>query len=120
MEDKRIEAMKNWPKLNSGRDIQVFLGFANFYQCFIQGFGKIARPLILMLQTTGPSKNLSLLMDVAKHNKVGTVGGGDDHKDEMVKRSLFKNLNRATGYLTPKARLAFATLKKAFTKALIL
>ena len=28
----------------------MFLGFANFYQQFIQGFSRIAAPLILMLK----------------------------------------------------------------------
>ena len=31
IEDKKIEAVKNWPKLKSVQDIKVFLGFANFY-----------------------------------------------------------------------------------------
>ena len=31
MEDKQIEVVKNWPELKSMRDIQVFLGIANFY-----------------------------------------------------------------------------------------
>ena len=31
MKDKQIEAVKNWPELTSIRDIQVFIGFANFY-----------------------------------------------------------------------------------------
>ena len=31
MKDERIEAVRNWPKLKSVREIQVFLGFANFY-----------------------------------------------------------------------------------------
>ena len=35
IEDKQIEAVKNWPELKSMRDIQVFLSFANFYQRFI-------------------------------------------------------------------------------------
>ena len=35
MEEKQIEAVKNWPKPKLIRDIQVFLGFANFYQRFI-------------------------------------------------------------------------------------
>ena len=35
MEDKRIEAVKNWPEPKSVRDIQVFIGFANFYRRFI-------------------------------------------------------------------------------------
>ena len=35
MEEERIDAVKNWPKPKSVRDIQVFLGFANFYCRFI-------------------------------------------------------------------------------------
>ena len=31
MEDKQIKAVSNWPKPKSVRDIQVFIGFANFY-----------------------------------------------------------------------------------------
>ena len=57
---------------------------------------------------------------MAEHDKVDTVGGRGDYKDKMVEKSLSKNLNRATGYLAPKARLAFIKLRKAFTKALIL
>ena len=34
-EEERIEAVKNWPEPKLMRDIQVFLGFANFYWCFI-------------------------------------------------------------------------------------
>lgn len=34
------------------RDIQVFLGFGNFYRQFIQGFSKIAAPLTSMLRIT--------------------------------------------------------------------
>ena len=53
--------------------------------------------------------------------EVGRVGDGDC-KNETVKISPLtsKNLNGATGYLIPKARLAFTQLKKAFTKAPIL
>ena len=48
--------------------------------------------------------------------------GSRDCEDETVKRSLLtsKNLKEATSYLTPKARLAFTQLRKAFTKAPIL
>lgn len=31
MEDKQIETVKDWREPQSVRDIQVFLGFANFY-----------------------------------------------------------------------------------------
>ena len=35
IEDERIKELKNWPEPKSVYDIQVFLGFANFYQRFI-------------------------------------------------------------------------------------
>ena len=35
MEAERIEVIKDWPELKLVRDIQVFLGFANFYWRFI-------------------------------------------------------------------------------------
>ena len=63
MEAERIEVIKDWPEPKSVRDIQVFLGFANFYRRFIQGFNRIAAPLTSMLKTTGspdepaPSRN---------------------------------------------------------------
>ena len=31
MEAKKIEVVKDWPELKSVCNIQVFLGFANFY-----------------------------------------------------------------------------------------
>ena len=52
MEEERIEAVKAWLEPKSIRDIQVFLGFINFYQRFIQGFSKIVAPLTSMLKTT--------------------------------------------------------------------
>ena len=60
MEAERIEVVKDWPEPKSVRDIQVFLGFANFYRRFIQGFSRIAAPLTSMLKTTNepaPSRN---------------------------------------------------------------
>ena len=35
MEDKRIEAVKQWPEVQSVPDIQMFLVFANFYRRLI-------------------------------------------------------------------------------------
>ena len=52
MEEERIEAIKASPEPKLIRDIQVFLGFANVYQRFTQGFSRIAAPLTSMLKTT--------------------------------------------------------------------
>ncbi len=52
MEEERIKAVRDWPETQSVRDIQVFLGFANFYQRFIQGFSRLAALLTSKLKTT--------------------------------------------------------------------
>ena len=59
---------------------------------------------------------------MAEDAKVGSIVGSSDYEDKMVKKSPLtsNNLNKAIGYLTPKAKLAFTQLRKTFTKALIL
>ena len=51
MRKDRIQAVQNWPRPTCVRDVQVFIGFANFYRRFIRGFSKIAGPLTAMLKT---------------------------------------------------------------------
>ncbi|KAI7810722.1 Pol polyprotein [Triplophysa rosa] len=41
----KIEAAAKWPIPDSRREVQRFLGFANFYLRFIRNFGQIAAPL---------------------------------------------------------------------------
>ena len=53
MEEERISSIRDWPQPLCVRDIQVFIGFANFFRRFIKGSSKIARPLTSMLKTTG-------------------------------------------------------------------
>ena len=46
MEQTRIETIESWPEpINCIRDIQVFLGVANFYRRFIEGYSRICLPL---------------------------------------------------------------------------
>ncbi len=51
MEEEQINTVRDWPETQSVYDIQVFLGFANFYRQFIQGFSRLATPLTSMLKT---------------------------------------------------------------------
>ena len=53
MKAERIKVVKDWPEPKSVPNIQVFLGFANFYCRFNQGFSKIVALLILLIKTTG-------------------------------------------------------------------
>lgn len=45
MDPAKIECVQQWPIPRSVRDIQTFLGFANFYRRFIPAFSRLANPL---------------------------------------------------------------------------
>jgi hypothetical protein len=45
MESDRISTMKDWPTPKSVRDVEVLLGFTNFYQRFIRKYAKVTLPL---------------------------------------------------------------------------
>ena len=45
MEQEKIKAVKEWKTPIRLKDMESFLGFANFYRCFIQNFSHTARPL---------------------------------------------------------------------------
>ena len=44
-EKEKIKAVKEWKIPTKIKDVESFLGFANFYQRFIQNFSHIAKPL---------------------------------------------------------------------------
>ena len=50
MSTAKVESVRNWPVPRNVKDIQAFLGFANFYRCFIEGFSKICKPLTDLTQ----------------------------------------------------------------------
>ncbi|KAI4895362.1 hypothetical protein NFI96_000963 [Prochilodus magdalenae] len=56
MDDRKITAVANWPIPNSIRELQKFLGFANFYRRFIRNFSSVAAPLTSLLK--GNAKRL--------------------------------------------------------------
>ena len=45
MEQEKIKAVKEWKMPTKVKDVESFLGFANFYQHFIHNFSHTARPL---------------------------------------------------------------------------
>jgi hypothetical protein len=50
MDTKQTEIIRDWPKLKSAREIQVFLGFTGFFRKFIRNFSTITAPLSEMLK----------------------------------------------------------------------
>jgi len=41
----KVTGVHNWPTLENQTDMQAFIGFVNFYCCFIWDFSTIAKPL---------------------------------------------------------------------------
>ena len=147
MEDKRIEVVKQWLEPQLVWDIQVFLGFANFYCWFIQGFSRIAASLTSMLKTSGSTKPLlrpgegvvgvdgdsRARRDAKKldRSKLGgdKVDGDEIEVDEIEKKvqktTKSKNLSKSkktvgpSDFFTSGAKLAFTELRQAFLKILI-
>lgn len=90
-EEERIQAVNAWSKPKSVRDLLVFFGFVNFYQCFIESFSRIAALLTSIVKT-----------------KTSTASAG----------TVWKTIHNSK-FRTPNAKLAFIDLKQAFIKTTI-
>lgn len=44
----KIKAIQEWPIPTSTKEVQAFLGFANFYRRFIVDYSKVVLPLIAL------------------------------------------------------------------------
>ncbi|KAF8669629.1 Reverse transcriptase (RNA-dependent DNA polymerase) [Rhizoctonia solani] len=53
MKDK-VQAIMDWPEPQNAKQVQSFLGFANFYCCFVPNFSCLARPLNNLTQKEQP------------------------------------------------------------------
>jgi len=50
MEEEKMKEVLEWPMPKCVKDVQKFLGLANYYRRFIEGFASIARPLHDMMK----------------------------------------------------------------------
>ncbi len=145
MEETRIKVVRDWPKPQSVNEIQVFLGFPNFYKRFIRNFSRIAAPLTSKLRTTNKSTGDETQSTQAENqdapSAAGGVGGGrvggsfenlstatklakskklTKSKRSDLPKANFTKVNFGTDFLTIEAKKAFIHLKKAFIESLIL
>ena len=58
MDKSRVDAIKEWPYPMIFREVQVFLGTANFYQGFITGYARVVSPITNLLKGSKNSKRL--------------------------------------------------------------
>ena len=54
MDPAKVAAVVDWPTPKNVRDVQSFLGFANFYRHFIEGFSRDARALFDLTKKDTP------------------------------------------------------------------
>jgi hypothetical protein len=56
MESDRISTIEDWPTPETVSDVQVLLGFTNFYRRFIRKYAKVTAPISNLLKTPGSRK----------------------------------------------------------------
>ena len=50
MQKEKVDGVLNWPTPRSAKDIQKFMGLANYYRQFIQDFSRVAKPLNMLVE----------------------------------------------------------------------
>src|SRR5258708_1136854 len=54
MDLMKVAAIQSWPELQNVHNVQSFLGFANFYRCFIADYSQLTLPLTNLCKKTTP------------------------------------------------------------------
>ena len=50
MEEEKVKGVLDWPRPKCVKDIQKFLGLANYYRRFVKDFATIAKPLYWLVK----------------------------------------------------------------------
>ena len=97
MEAEKIEVIKDWLKPKSVYNIQIFLGFANFYWQFIQDFKRIAALFIAALKTIrsfdklAPNNNNGSKLVFSKNNDSRPISEKNNSNNKVDRYSFSKN-----------------------------
>ena len=54
MDPQKVEAIANWKTPSNLKEVQGFVGFANFYRRFIRDFSKLVKPLVALTRKEAP------------------------------------------------------------------
>ena len=49
IQKEKVEGVLNWPVFQNKKEVQKFLGLANYYRQFIKDFARVAAPLHLLV-----------------------------------------------------------------------
>jgi hypothetical protein len=131
MSPEKVQTIKDWAPPRSVKHVQQFLGFANFYRRFIEGFSKVARPLTELtkkekhVQNAKNAKNVQNAQNVqnAKNAKnAQNVQNAKNAKNAQNAQNAknAKNERNADFVWTEECQQAFDRLKALFIEAPIL
>ncbi|SLM38760.1 gag polymerase env [Lasallia pustulata] len=105
MDLERIRAIEEWQPPANVHELQVFLGFANFFCRFIRNYSQIAAPLLNLLKTGKDKKKIGI----------------EAWQTNIISKNVVpKNVVPAPFPLSKAAMEAFKALKEAFTSAPLL
>jgi len=54
MDPVKLTAVSNWPTPKTMKEVQKWLGFCNFYRCFVKNYSALARPLFNLTKKDVP------------------------------------------------------------------
>jgi len=54
MDESKVQTIRDWSAPRRVKDVQSFLGFANFYRRFIKGYLELSAPLTFLTRKTTP------------------------------------------------------------------
>ena len=104
MEEEKVRDVVEWPTPKCVKDVQKFLGLANYYRRFIEGFASIARPLY----------------DMVKKDKKWEWTGKQDKAFDELKRRFTKELVLAALDIDKKMRMEVDTSDYATGEVLLM
>ncbi|GJP33858.1 hypothetical protein CLOM_g12728 [Closterium sp. NIES-68] len=69
VDPKKIEAVRTWKTPENVKELQQFLGFANYYNMFVPQYAKLAAPLTNLLKKNTPYKWEPKHLEAVEHLK---------------------------------------------------
>ena len=91
MDDKKVNKVKNWSMLKTVKQVQEFLGFTGYYQCFIKDYLAIAKPLLELTKKTVTAL-LGRVMQQCLSGFLGNLGLGECDVKRFMTSSKFSEI----------------------------
>jgi hypothetical protein len=137
MEEDRVRSILEWPMPTTLKELQCFLGFANFYRRFIRNYSIIVAPLTDALKTgpmkKGKGKDASVVRSTPEAKRKSTIDGPSAAEGKETSTEVFRRdrklqdsainelkVQRQPFQLTERGKEAFHKIKTEFSKAPLL